>query len=397
MSVVRCAVKTAKMIRIRVRSFSSAANLDLDFRDSKVNAYLANIENFLANEAKTTRKISGINQQRLRTLSSIYGRASAVLNEIHNLEELCSEMRASDEKEMAEIAQKDIDVCVRKLKDLSNEDLIHLEQAWLYILPYELQDTDEILVEFSAGVGGQEAMLFNSDLFKMYSSYARNAGWGVNVVEFAESESGGLRSGTLHLCGANVGRHMKFESGVHRVQRTPKTERGGRIHTSTATVAVLACPAEIDDEIDPKDLIMKFKRAGGPGGQHVNKTESAVQILHTPSGIMVEADIERSQLMNKEAAMKKLRAKLFDLKVSKEANRVRSERKLQVGTAGRSEKIRTYNFAQDRVTDHRAGISVHNLQECLAGGSALSRLIEALQEAHRIETAQHLISNQLYY
>ncbi|XP_022706926.1 peptide chain release factor 1-like, mitochondrial isoform X2 [Varroa jacobsoni] len=207
---------------------------------------------------------------------------------------------------------------------------------------------------------------------------------------------GGLRRGVLSITGYDVGRVLKLESGVHRVQRVPKTEKSGRIHTSTATVAVLACPPEVEVNIEPRDLIVKTKRAGGPGGQHVNKTESAVQILHVPTGIMVESDTERCQQQNKSVAMKKLRAKIYDLKVSSEMNKVQSQKKLQVGNATRSEKIRTYNFTQDRITDHRLPYTVRNVEEFLQGGAPLKQIIGVLQEAYQNEQISYLIRNKLY-
>ncbi|XP_022648126.1 peptide chain release factor 1-like, mitochondrial isoform X1 [Varroa jacobsoni] len=208
--------------------------------------------------------------------------------------------------------------------------------------------------------------------------------------------AGGLRRGVLSITGYDVGRVLKLESGVHRVQRVPKTEKSGRIHTSTATVAVLACPPEVEVNIEPRDLIVKTKRAGGPGGQHVNKTESAVQILHVPTGIMVESDTERCQQQNKSVAMKKLRAKIYDLKVSSEMNKVQSQKKLQVGNATRSEKIRTYNFTQDRITDHRLPYTVRNVEEFLQGGAPLKQIIGVLQEAYQNEQISYLIRNKLY-
>ncbi|XP_072532911.1 peptide chain release factor 1-like, mitochondrial isoform X2 [Salminus brasiliensis] len=244
----------------------------------------------------------------------------------------------------------------------------------------------DLVLEVTAGVGGQEAMLFTAEIFDMYQNYASYQGWGFDTLEYMSSEIGGLRHATASISGPHSYKKMKFEAGVHRVQRVPKTERQGRMHTSTMTVAILPQPAEISFTINPKDLRIETKRASGAGGQHVNTTDSAVRIVHLPTGIVSECQQERSQLKNKEKAMKVLRAKLYNAKLEEETSKRYETRKLQVGTKGRSEKIRTYNFSQDRVTDHRIGKSLHDIHGFLLGEDLLDEMSSSLQQFSDQET-----------
>ncbi|KAH7936395.1 hypothetical protein HPB52_021841 [Rhipicephalus sanguineus] len=253
------------------------------------------------------------------------------------------------------------------------------------IVPPDPVDSSEVLLELTAGVGGQEAMLFTGDILQMYMHYCRWKGWTCTPLDYETADQGGVRHASLNIGGRDVGKFLKFESGVHRVQRVPATERSGRIHTSTMAVAVMPMPKQVEVDVNPKDLVMKTKKASGPGGQHVNKTESAVQILHTPTGIMVESSKERSQLMNKEIALRILRAKLYQMELEKQLSQHSAQRKLQVGSRGRSEKIRTYNYAQDRVTDHRIPITVHNIEEFLQGEELLDNVIQRLLQESRKE------------
>lgn len=246
----------------------------------------------------------------------------------------------------------------------------------LLLLPKDPNDHRDVVVEIRAGTGGREAALFASDLFEMYQRYAERQRWRTDVLSSSPSESGGFKDVVLEVNGKGAYSRLKHESGVHRVQRIPVTESGGRIHTSTATVAVLPEADEVDVAIDPDDLQIDVFRSSGPGGQSVNTTDSAVRIVHKPTGIKVEVQEERSQRQNREKAMRYLRARLLKMAQEEQAREEAAARKAQVGTGERSEKIRTYNFPQNRVTDHRVNVSVHNVPGVLAGD--LDRFIEAL-------------------
>ncbi len=229
------------------------------------------------------------------------------------------------------------------------------------------KDQNEIIVEIRAGTGGEEAALFASTLFEMYKKYAALEGWQVAVLDYNRTTLGGYKNMVFEVSGKDVWKKMKFESGVHRVQRIPETEKSGRVHTSTATVAVLPKAKETDIEIKPDEIEMSFYRSGGPGGQNVNKVSTAVRILHKPSGIVVSSQEERSQAQNKERALGILRTKLLDAKREREEGKVTEERRRQIGSAERAEKIRTYNFPQDRITDHRIKKSWGNIEKILEG------------------------------
>jgi peptide chain release factor 1 len=234
-------------------------------------------------------------------------------------------------------------------------------------------------MEIRAGTGGDEASLFAGDLFRMYSRFSETRGWRIEMLGASESDAGGFKEVSFLITGEEVYKVLKFESGVHRVQRVPVTEASGRIHTSAATVAVLPEAEEVDIEIDPSDLEISVARASGPGGQGVNTTDSAVQILHKPTGMIVKCADERSQLKNKAKALKVLRSRLLEEKEREERAKYAADRKSQVGTGDRSERIRTYNFPQGRITDHRINLTLYNLEEVIAGG--LDDVIDALQEA----------------
>ncbi|XP_056327380.1 peptide chain release factor 1-like, mitochondrial isoform X3 [Danio aesculapii] len=253
----------------------------------------------------------------------------------------------------------------------------------------------ELVLEVSAGVGGQEAMLFTAEIFEMYQNYAAFNGWSFDILEANASELGGVRHASASVSGPLSYKKLKFEAGVHRVQRVPKTESKGRTHTSTMTVAILPQPTEISFTINPKDLKIETKRASGAGGQHVNTTDSAVRITHLPTGTVAECQQERSQIKNKETAMKLLRAKLFSARLEEETSRRYQARKLQIGTRGRSEKIRTYNFPQDRITDHRIGKTVHDIHGFLQGEELLEEMTVFLQQFSEQESLLDVLDSEL--
>lgn len=281
-------------------------------------------------------------------------------------------LQEKHEKDFIELAQHELRDLEARLSDLKRK----LTAA----LAVEDKDASrDIIVEIRQGTGGDEAGLFAADLFRMYSKYSANKGWSVEPMSVSSNEAGGVKEVIFSVKGRDVYRRLKFESGVHRVQRVPVTEAQGRIHTSTATVVVFVEPEEVDLVIEPKDLRIDTYRSSGPGGQHMQKTDSAVRITHLPTGVAVACQDERSQLKNKNKAMRILRAKLLDAKKEEESKKISRERKTQIGTGDRSEKIRTYNFPDRRVTDHRINFTSHRLEGILEGD--LDELFEALIKA----------------
>ena len=277
-----------------------------------------------------------------------------------------------------------------EMKALADEELVALrarhaeaeKDLRIALLPRDAADDGNAILEVRAGTGGDEASLFAGDLFRMYQRYADSRGWKVEVLSMSEGTVGGYKEIVAEIQGVGVYARLKFESGVHRVQRVPTTEAGGRIHTSAATVAVLPEAADVDLVIDDKDLEITTMRSGGAGGQHVNKTESAVRITHIPSGLAIVVQEERSQHKNKAKALAVLRARLYDLERQKLANERAADRKAQVGSGDRSERIRTYNFPQGRLTDHRIGLTLYKLEEIMEG-PAFDEVAEALITSHQ--------------
>ena len=280
--------------------------------------------------------------------------------------------------ELREAAREELTAAQAELERLR-------EELRILLLPRDPDDGRGAILEVRSGVGGEEAALFAGELCRMYDMYARRRGWKLEVVNRNETELGGVRECSILIEGEDVWSRMKFESGVHQVKRVPVTESGGRIHTSTATVAVLPEAEEADVTIDPKDLQIDTYRSSGAGGQHVNKTESAIRITHLPTGLVVECQDERSQYKNRDKAMKVLRSRLYDLERQKQAQATAAERRSQVGSGARSEKIRTYRFFQGQVVEHRLGgeEKYFNLKAILDGD--LDELIDALVTAHRAE------------
>jgi len=282
------------------------------------------------------------------------------------------ELATSRDVEIAAMADDEIPDLEKRVADLEREIQIDL-------LPSDENEDRDAIVEIRAGTGGNEAAIFAADLYRMYNRYAESAGLTTEDLESSPSELGGLKEVIFRVSGESVFRKLRYESGVHRVQRVPATEAQGRIHTSTATVAVLPEAEDVDLELKPEDLRIEVSRAGGPGGQGVNTTDSAVQVLHIPSGMIVRCQDGRSQIKNKERALSILRARLLERKQREEAEKYSAQRRGQIGTGGREEKIRTYNFPQSRVTDHRIGLTLYDLDRVMNGD--LGELIRSLQAA----------------
>ena len=293
---------------------------------------------------------------------------------VESLAEAKELLEETSEKELRELAQEEIRENSELLARLE-------EQLKLLLLPKDPNDEKNVIVEIRGGAGGEEAALFSAVLFRMYSMYAERHGWQTELLNVNETELGGYKEISFMISGDGAYSRLKYESGVHRVQRVPETETQGRIHTSTATVAVLPEAEDVDVQIDPKDLQIDTFRSSGAGGQHINKTSSAIRITHLPTGMVVECQDERSQYKNKDKAMKVLRARLLAQEVEKASSQVAEERRSQVGTGDRSERIRTYNYPQARVTDHRIGLTLYKLEDVLNG--ALDEVIDPLIAADR--------------
>lgn len=293
------------------------------------------------------------------------------------------ELLESSDKELRELAQQELRENTARAEELS-------EEIKILLLPKDPNDEKNVIMEIRGGTGGEEAALFAYDLYRMYTAYAEGRGWRTEIVSLNETELGGFKEVSFLIDGEGAYSRLKYESGAHRVQRVPETETQGRIHTSAATVAVLPEAEEVEIDIDPKDLQIDTFRSSGAGGQHINKTSSAIRITHLPTGMVVECQDERSQYKNKDKAMKVLRARLLSKEQEKQSSQVAQERRLQVGSGDRSERIRTYNFPQSRVTDHRIGLTLYKLEEVLAGG--LDELIDALITADRAEKLSESMS-----
>ncbi len=283
---------------------------------------------------------------------------------------------SSADNDFKEMAQQELDESKAKLEYISDE-------LKILLLPKDPNDERNVIIEIRGGAGGEEAALFSAVLFRMYSMYSESRGFKTELVNANETELGGFKEISFMINGNGAYSRFKFESGVHRVQRVPETESQGRIHTSTVTVAVLPEAEDVELEINPSDLQIDTFRSSGAGGQHINKTESAIRITHLPTGVVVECQDERSQYKNKDKAMKVLKSRLLQAKQEEQASSIAAERKSQVGTGDRSERIRTYNYPQGRITDHRIGLTLYKLEDVLNGN--LDEVIDALIAADRAE------------
>ena len=285
------------------------------------------------------------------------------------IEELKNILKTSSDRELKELAESELKDLEEKIEKVERE-------LKILLLPKDPNDENNVIIEIRAGAGGDEATLFAADLFRMYSRYAEKKNWKVEILDAHPSDIGGFKEIIFSIKGDKAYSRMKYESGVHRVQRIPTTEAGGRIHTSTATVAVLPEAEEIDIKIDPKDLKIEAFGASGPGGQNVNRNYTAIRITHIPTGIVVSCQDEKSQHRNKEKALRILRSRLYEKALREQQEKISQHRRQQVGTGERSERIRTYNFPQNRVTDHRINLTLYNLTEILDG--ELDPIIDAL-------------------
>ena len=280
------------------------------------------------------------------------------------------------EPEMKDFCQEEFSAAKKRGEELEQE-------LKLLLLPHDPNDDKSVIMEIRGGVGGEESALFAHSLFRMYNLYAASRGWSVELLNYSETELGGIKEADLEIRGSGAFSRLKFESGVHRVQRVPETESGGRVHTSTATVAVLPEMEEADVDIRPEDIEMQVYRSSGAGGQHINKTSSAVRLIHKPTGIVVACQEERSQFQNREKCMMMLSSKLYQMEQERIEAAYSGERKSQVGSGMRNEKIRTYNFPQSRVTDHRIGLTLYKIDAVMNG--ALDEIIDALIAADQAE------------
>jgi peptide chain release factor 1 len=323
-------------------------------------------------------KIVSLSRERsdLAEIMEAYEEYSGIIKNIEGNKEIID---SKIDKDLISLAEAELDELEGK-KELLEERIKFL------LLPRDPNDNKDIIMEIRAGTGGEEAALFAGDLFRMYTRFAEKKGWKVELMDISDTGRGGIKEAVFSISGENIYGNLKFESGVHRVQRVPQTEANGRVHTSAASVAVLPEAEDVQIDINQNELRIDIFRSGGAGGQNVNKVETAVRITHIPTGIVVQCQDERSQLKNRQKAMKVLRARLYDMKLKEQNAEVSAQRKSMVGSGDRSDKIRTYNFPQNRVTDHRISLTLYNLSNIIEG--ELDELIEQLKLADRTEKLQ---------
>ncbi len=329
------------------------------------------------------------NQEKFTSLMKEYKTLTPIIEKFREYKKACSDneearqlLDETQDPEFKELASAEFKETKAAMDTL-------LEELKILLLPRDPNDEKNVIIEIRSGAGGEEAALFAGVLYRMYTMYAESRGFKTSLMNANETELGGFREISFSVEGDGAYSRFKFESGVHRVQRVPETESQGRIQTSTATVAVLPEVEDIEIEINPADITIESCKSSGAGGQHVNKTESAVRLTHKPTGIVIECQEERSQFKNRDKAMKMLRAKLYDMKQTEQAQKIASDRKSQVGTGDRSERIRTYNYPQGRITDHRISLTLHSLESFLNGN--IDDMIDALLTA---DTAEKLKENQ---
>ncbi len=316
------------------------------------------------------KRLRQLNQERgaIQPVAEAFGEWQALVRRI------AEDREALNDPELGDLAAEELPELEREQEELE-------KRIKILLLPKDPNDERNVVLEIRAGTGGEEAALFAADLFRMYARFAEGRRWKLELLSSSEAQAGGYKEVIALISGDHVYSTLKFEAGVHRVQRVPQTEAQGRIHTSTATVAVLPEADDVDLVIDEKDLRFDIAAAGGPGGQGVNTTNSAVQVTHLPTGMIVKCQDERSQIKNKARALKVLKSRLLDLEIQRQANEVRDERRTMVGSGERSEKIRTYNFPQNRLTDHRIGLTLHQLDRVIGGD--LDEVISAVNAWHQ--------------
>lgn len=340
----------------------------------RINEQLSDPDN-----VSNTEKIVSLSKERseLADIIVVIEKYEKVLNNIKGNKEIIDSIK---EKELVELAEAELEELFLQQEKLENEIKVLL-------LPKDPNDNKDIIMEIRAGTGGDEAAIFANDLFRMYSRFAETKGWRTEIIDINDTGGmGGIKEVVFSINGDQVFSNLKFESGVHRVQRVPATEANGRVHTSAATVAVLPEAEDVQIEINPAELKIDVFRSGGAGGQNVNKVETAIRITHLPTGLVVQCQDERSQLKNREKAMKVLRARLYDMKLQEHNAQISAVRKSMVRSGDRSDKIRTYNYPQNRVTDHRIGLTLYNLSNIMEGD--LNELLEQLKLAERTEKLQ---------
>ncbi len=326
-------------------------------------------------------------QSEFQKLSREHAELHPIVEKIQEFKKLLADLDSTEgllsggDSEIKELARIELDELKKRKPNLENE-------LRLMLLPADPRDQRNVILEIRAGTGGEEAALFGASLFRMYSKYAESRRWKVDIINMSATGLGGIKEVIASIQGKGAYSRLKYESGVHRVQRVPTTEASGRIHTSAATVAVLPEAEEVDIKVEEKDLRVDTFCASGPGGQGVNTTYSAVRIVHIPTGLIVQCQDERSQIKNKDKAMKVLRSRLYELELERQEKERSQERKSQVGSGDRSERIRTYNYPQNRVTDHRIGLTLHKLEQALEG--ALDEIIDGLDTYYNSERLKEL-------
>ncbi len=345
------------------------------------------VEKFQELESRMSEQEVASNPEELQKLAKEHSDLAPVVEKYREYRSVlkdigeAKEMLHANDAEMHDLAREEFELKQSRLEEIE-------EELRMLLVPKDPHDEKSVIVEIRAGAGGDEAALFASDLFRMYTRFAERQGWKIEVMNTSESGIGGYKEIAFRIDGRGAYSMLKYESGVHRVQRVPVTESGGRIHTSTATVAVLPEVEDVDVEVRTEDLRIDTYRASGAGGQHVNMTDSAVRITHLPSGVVVTCQDERSQLKNRVKAMHLLKTKLYDMELRKQEQEQANARKSQVGSGDRSERIRTYNYPQNRITDHRIGLTLHKMESFLDGD--IFEMIDALSLADQAERVQQI-------